>query len=216
LLWFFWELTSISSFLLIGYWHHRSDARKGARMALVITGAGGLALLGGFILIGQTVGSYNIDVVLSSGELIRHSSRYHAILLLVLLGAFTKSAQFPFHLWLPHAMAAPTPVSAYLHSATMVKAGIFLLARLYPVLSGTTSWFLIVSVTGMLTMLFGAYQALFKHDLKGLLAYSTISHLGLITLLFGMGTALGAVAAVFHIHQPCHFQGLFVHGGRHH
>ena len=191
LLWFFWELTSITSFLLIGYWHHRSDARKGARMALAVTGAGGLALLGGFILIGQTVGSYNIDQVLSSGELIRHSSRYPTILVLLLLGAFTKSAQFPFHFWLPHAMAAPTPVSAYLHSATMVKAGLFLLARLYPVLSGTTSWFLIVSITGMLTMLFGAYQALFQHDLKGLLAYSTISHLGLITLLFGIGTRPG-------------------------
>ncbi len=214
LLWFFWELTSISSFLLIGYWHHRSDARKGARMALTITGAGGLALLGGFILIGQTVGSYNIDVVLSNGELIRHSGRYHTILLLVLLGAFTKSAQFPFHLWLPHAMAAPTPVSAYLHSATMVKAGIFLLARLHPVLSGTTSWFLIVSITGMLTMLVGAYQALFKHDLKGLLAYSTISHLGLITLLFGMGTSLAAVAAVFHVINHAIFKAsLFMAAG---
>jgi multicomponent K+:H+ antiporter subunit A len=214
LLWFFWELTSISSFLLIGYWYHRSSARKGARMALTITGAGGLALLGGFVLIGQTVGSYNIDVVLSNGELIRRSSRYHAILLLVLLGAFTKSAQFPFHFWLPHAMSAPTPVSAYLHSATMVKAGIFLLARLYPVLSGTTSWFLIVSVTGMLTMLLGAYQALFKHDLKGLLAYSTISHLGLITLLFGIGTALGAVAAVFHIINHAIFKAsLFMAAG---
>jgi multicomponent K+:H+ antiporter subunit A len=214
LLWFFWELTSISSFLLIGYWHHRDDARKGARMALTVTGAGGLALLGGFILIGQTVGSFNLDQVLSSGELIRQSSRYHTILLLVLLGAFTKSAQFPFHFWLPHAMAAPTPVSAYLHSATMVKAGIFLLARLYPVLSGTTSWFLIVSVTGMVTMLFGAYQALFKHDLKGLLAYSTISHLGLITLLFGMGTALGAVAAVFHIINHAIFKAsLFMAAG---
>ena len=214
LLWFFWELTSISSFLLIGYWHHRSDARKGARMALTVTGAGGLALLGGFILIGQTVGSYNIDQVLSSSELIRHSSRYHTILLLLLLGAFTKSAQFPFHFWLPHAMAAPTPVSAYLHSATMVKAGLFLLARLYPVLSGTTSWFLIVSITGMLTMLWGAYQALFKHDLKGLLAYSTISHLGLITLLFGMGTAHAAVAAVFHIINHAIFKAsLFMAAG---
>jgi len=138
-LWFFWELTGIGSFLLIGYWHDRSDARKGARMALTITGAGGLALLGGIILIGQTVGSYDIDVVLLSGDMIRNSGQYTVILVLVLLGAFTKSAQFPFYFWLPHAMAAPTPVSAYLHSATMVKAGIFLMARLYPVLSGTTS-----------------------------------------------------------------------------
>ncbi|MGD8442100.1 MAG: monovalent cation/H+ antiporter subunit A [Desulfobacterales bacterium] len=214
LLWVFWELTSITSFLLIAFWHHRSDARKGARMALTITGAGGLALLGGFILIGQTVGSFDIDQVLSSGDLIRHSDRYHVILLLVLLGAFTKSAQFPFHYWLPHAMAAPTPVSAYLHSATMVKAGLFLLARLYPVLSGSVTWFLIVSITGMLTMLLGAYLALFKHDLKGLLAYSTISHLGLITLLFGMGTALAAVAAVFHIINHAIFKAsLFMAAG---
>jgi len=213
-LWFFWELTSISSFLLIAYWHHRSDARKGARMALTITGAGGLALLGGFILIGQIVGSYDIDQVLSSGDLIRNSGRYHVILLLVLLGAFTKSAQFPFHYWLPHAMAAPTPVSAYLHSATMVKAGLFLLARMHPVLSGSASWFLIVSITGMLTMLLGAYLALLKHDLKGLLAYSTISHLGLITLLFGMGTALAAVAAVFHIINHAIFKAsLFMAAG---
>ena len=213
-LWFFWELTSISSFLLIAYWHHRSDARKGARMALTITGAGGLALLGGFILIGQIVGSYDIDQVLSSGDLIRNSGRYHVILLLVLLGAFTKSAQFPFHYWLPHAMAAPTPVSAYLHSATMVKAGLFLLARMHPVLSGSASWFLIVSITGMLTMLLGAYLALFKHDLKGLLAYSTISHLGLITLLFGMGTALAAVAAIFHIINHAIFKAsLFMAAG---
>ena len=213
-LWFFWELTSISSFLLIAYWHHRSDARKGARMALTITGAGGLALLGGFILIGQIVGSYDIDQVLSSGDLIRNSGRYHVILLLVLLGAFTKSAQFPFHYWLPHAMAAPTPVSAYLHSATMVKAGLFLLARMHPVLSGSASWFLIVSITGMLTMLLGAYLALLKHDLKGLLAYSTISHLGLITLLFGMGTALAAVAAIFHIINHAIFKAsLFMAAG---
>jgi len=213
-LWMFWELTSISSFLLIAYRHHREDARKGARMALTITGAGGLALLGGFILIGQTIGSYDIDQMLSSGDLIRNSGRYHVILLLVLLGVFTKSAQFPFHYWLPHAMAAPTPVSAYLHSATMVKAGLFLLARLYPVLSGSTSWFLIVSITGMVTMLLGAYLALLKHDLKGLLAYSTISHLGLITLLFGLGTPLAAVAAVFHIINHAIFKAsLFMAAG---
>lgn len=213
-LWLFWELTSISSFLLIAYRHHREDARKGARMALTITGAGGLALLGGFILIGQTIGSYDIDQMLSSGDLIRNSGRYHVILLLVLLGAFTKSAQFPFHYWLPHAMAAPTPVSAYLHSATMVKAGLFLLARLYPVLSGSSSWFLIVSITGMVTMLLGAYLALLKHDLKGLLAYSTISHLGLITLLFGLGTPLAAVAAVFHIINHAIFKAsLFMAAG---
>ena len=128
----FWEMTSLSSFLLIGYWYHRGDARQGARMALTITGAGGLALLGGVLLLGHMAGSFELSVVLASGDLIKGHPLYEAALLLVLLGAFTKSAQFPFHFWLPHAMAAPTPVSAYLHSATMVKAGIFLLARLFP------------------------------------------------------------------------------------
>ena len=139
---------------------------------------------------------------------------YEPILVLVLLGAFTKSAQFPFHFWLPHAMAAPTPVSAYLHSATMVKAGIFLLARLFPALAGTETWFYIVSGVGLATQLFAAYVALFRHDLKGLLAYSTVSHLGLITLLFGLGTPLGAVAAVFHIINHAIFKAsLFMAAG---
>lgn len=213
-MWFFWELTSISSFLLISYWSGRTDARKGARMALTVTGAGGLALLAGVVLIGQVVGSYELQAVLDSGNLIRESAQYPYILVLVLLGAFTKSAQFPFHFWLPNAMAAPTPVSAYLHSATMVKAGIFLMARLYPVLSGTEMWFLIVSLTGLCTLLVGAYIALFKHDLKGLLAYSTISHLGLITLLLGLDTRMAAVAAIFHIINHATFKAsLFMAAG---
>ncbi|MCW5619073.1 MAG: monovalent cation/H+ antiporter subunit A, partial [Nitrosomonas sp.] len=132
----FWELTSLSSFLLISYWQTRHESRMGARMALAITGGGGLALLGGFILLGDIVGSYNLTDILASGDLIRAHDLYLPMLILVLLGAFTKSAQFPFHFWLPNAMAAPTPVSAYLHSATMVKAGVFLLARLFPALSG--------------------------------------------------------------------------------
>jgi len=198
-LWFFWELTSISSFLLISYWWHKSEARQGAIMALTVTGGGGLALLAGLLLLGNIVGSYNLDVILASRDIIQAHAWYEVTLILILLGAFTKSAQFPFHFWLPHAMAAPTPVSAYLHSATMVKAGIFLLARFYPALAGTDIWFVIVSLTGLATLLFGAYVALFKHDLKGLLAYSTISHLGLITLLFGLDTKLAAVAAIFHI-----------------
>ncbi|MFY8273188.1 monovalent cation/H+ antiporter subunit A [Pseudoalteromonas sp. SSDWG2] len=198
-MWFFWELTSVSSFLLISYWWYNPEARKGARMALAITGAGGLALLAGLVLIGQLVGSYELDVILQHGDLIKGSKWYPLVLVLVLLGAFTKSAQFPFHFWLPHAMAAPTPVSAYLHSATMVKAGIFLLARFYPALAGTELWFIIVGVTGLTTLLMGAYIALFKHDLKGLLAYSTISHLGLITLLLGLDTELATIAAIFHI-----------------
>ena len=210
----FWELTSLSSFLLISYWQHREDARNGARMALTVTGAGGLALLAGLLLLGEMVGSYDLSVILAEGDAIRAHPLYVPMLVLVLLGAFTKSAQFPFHIWLPNAMAAPTPVSAYLHSATMVKAGVFLLARLFPALSGTPEWSWLVGGAGLATLLTGAYFALFKHDLKGLLAYSTISHLGLITLLFGIGTPLAAVAGVFHIINHATFKAsLFMAAG---
>ncbi|MBD7978614.1 MULTISPECIES: monovalent cation/H+ antiporter subunit A [Pseudomonas] len=210
----FWELTSLSSFLLIGFWSHRSDARKGARMSLVITGGGGLALLAGILLIGHIVGSFELTDVLASGELIRAHALYPLALILVLLGVFTKSAQFPFHFWLPQAMAAPTPVSAYLHSATMVKAGVFLLARLYPALADSDWWFYLVSLTGLTTLLVGAILALFQNDLKGLLAYSTISHLGLITLLFGLDSPLSNVAAVFHIINHATFKAsLFMAAG---
>ncbi|MDP1525707.1 MAG: monovalent cation/H+ antiporter subunit A [Rhodocyclaceae bacterium] len=210
----FWELTSLSSFLLIAYWRKREAARRGARLALTITGAGGLALLAGFLLLGEMVGSYDLSVVLASGDIIRAHPLYVPTLVLILLGAFTKSAQFPFHFWLPHAMAAPTPVSAYLHSATMVKAGVFLLARLFPALSGTPEWTWLVGGVGVATLLVGAVVALFKHDLKGLLAYSTISHLGLITALFGIGTPLAAVAGVFHIINHAIFKaGLFMAAG---
>jgi len=210
----FWELTSLSSFLLIGYWSHRSDARQGARMALTITGGGGLALLAGILLIGHIVGSYELTTVLASGDLIRAHGLYPLTLILVLLGVFTKSAQFPFHFWLPQAMAAPTPVSAFLHSATMVKAGVFLLARLYPALADSEWWFYLVSLTGLTTLLLGAVMALFQHDLKGLLAYSTISHLGLITLLFGLDSRLGAVAAIFHVINHATFKAsLFMAAG---
>ncbi|MDP1652736.1 MAG: monovalent cation/H+ antiporter subunit A [Rhodocyclaceae bacterium] len=210
----FWELTSLSSFLLIAYWRRREAARRGARLALTITGAGGLALLAGFVLLGEIVGSYELSAVLASGDVVRAHPLYLPTLLLILLGAFTKSAQFPFHFWLPHAMAAPTPVSAYLHSATMVKAGVFLLARLFPVLSGTPEWTWLVGGVGIVTLLLGAVIALFKHDLKGLLAYSTISHLGLIVALFGIGTPLAAVAGVFHIINHAIFKaGLFMAAG---
>jgi len=210
----FWELTSLTSFLLISYWQHHQDARDGARMALAITGAGGLAMLAGVLIIGNIVGSFNLTDVLAAGDQIRQHDAYIPALVLILLGVFTKSAQFPFHFWLPHAMAAPTPVSAYLHSATMVKAGIFMLARLFPALSGTEAWGWLVGGAGMITMVLGAYTALFKHDLKGLLAYSTISHLGLITLLFGFGTQLAAVAAIFHIINHATFKAsLFMVAG---
>ncbi|MCU1756060.1 MULTISPECIES: monovalent cation/H+ antiporter subunit A [Pseudomonas] len=211
---FFWELTSLFSFLLIGYWHHRSDARRGAYMALMVTGAGGLCLLAGVMLLGHVVGSYDLDVVLAAGDQIKAHSLYPILLPLILIGALSKSAQFPFHFWLPHAMAAPTPVSAYLHSATMVKAGVFLLARLWSPLSGTEEWFWIVSGAGACTLVLGAYCAMFQNDLKGLLAYSTISHLGLITLLLGLNSPLAAVAAVFHILNHATFKAsLFMAAG---
>ena len=214
LLLIFWELTSLSSFLLIGFWRHSPEARQGARMALFVTGGGGLALIGGLLILGHIAGSYDLTVILQQREAIQASPLYLPALLLILGGCFTKSAQFPFHFWLPHAMAAPTPVSAYLHSATMVKAGVFMLARLWPVLAGTDAWFLIVATTGLVTMVFAACVALFKDDLKGLLAYSTISHLGFLTMLFGIGTPMAALVGVFHIINHATFKAaLFLNAG---
>ncbi|MBT2134470.1 monovalent cation/H+ antiporter subunit A [Croceibacterium sp. LX-88] len=195
---FFWELTSLFSFLLIGYWYHNERARSGARMALIVTATGGLCLLAGVMLLGKIAGSYDLDAVFLAADRIRQSELYLPALGLILIGAFTKSAQFPFHFWLPHAMAAPTPVSAYLHSATLVKAGIFLLIRFWPVLAGTEAWFATVTTVGLCTLILGAWVAIFQQDLKGLLAYSTISHLGLITLLLGLNSPLATVAAIFH------------------
>ncbi len=210
----FWELTSLFSFLLIGYWHHNPSAREGARMALIVTSAGGLALFAGVLLIGRIAGSYDLDRVLAAGDLIRADPLYLPALLLVVLGALTKSAQFPFHFWLPHAMAAPTPVSAYLHSAAMVKLGVILLMRLWPVLSGTDAWMFSVGLAGLVTFVLGAYAAMFQHDLKGLLAYSTISHLGLITVLLGLNSPLALVAAIFHLMNHATFKAsLFMAAG---
>ncbi len=214
LLLIFWELTSLSSFLLIGYWRHAPEGRQGARMALAVTGMGGLAMIGGMLILGGIVGSYDLSEILRNGDKIRESALYLPALILILLGCFTKSAQFPFHFWLPHAMAAPTPVSAYLHSATMVKAGIFLMARLWPVLAGTPEWTTLVATTGLVTMVGAAVVALFKDDLKGLLAFSTVSHLGLVTMLLGFGTSAAAVAAVFHILNHATFKAsLFMVAG---
>jgi len=214
LLLIFWELTSLSSFLLIGYWKHLPAGRQGARMALTVTGMGGLAMIGGMLILGNIAGSYDLTVILQNKELIQASPLYLPALILILLGCFTKSAQFPFHFWLPHAMAAPTPVSAYLHSATMVKAGIFLMARMWPVLAGTPEWFYIVTTAGLVTMVIGAVIALFKDDLKALLAFSTVSHLGLITMLLGFGTKAAAVGAVFHIINHATFKAaLFMSAG---
>jgi multicomponent K+:H+ antiporter subunit A len=210
----FWELTSLSSFLLIGFRRQDAEARQGARLALFVTGGGGLALLAAVLLIGHLAGSYELSQVLKAGETIRQDTLYPLIFALFLIGAATKSAQFPFHFWLPHAMAAPTPVSAYLHSATMVKAGVFLMARFFPVLAGTELWFYALTGIGLTTLLIGAWLALYQNDLKGLLAYSTISHLGLITLLFGLGTPLGEIAAVFHIINHAVFKAsLFMAAG---
>ena len=217
----FWELTSISSFLLVGYWgsHPKkgADARAGARMALAVTGGGGLALLAGVVLLGQMAGTFDLSTLLATPGLIdqvQADSRYPLMLALVLLGCFTKSAQLPFHFWLPEAMAAPTPVSAYLHSATMVKAGLFLMMRLTPVIGGTDLFQGVVASVGLFTMVFAAFVAIFKHDLKGLLAYSTVSHLGLITFLIGLSSPLAAVAAIFHtLNHACFKAALFMSAG---
>ncbi|MBC7158255.1 MAG: monovalent cation/H+ antiporter subunit A, partial [Rhodobacteraceae bacterium] len=214
LLLIFWELTSLSSFLLIGYWKHLPEGRQGARMALAVTGAGGLAMIAGMLILGQIAGSYDLSVILTQKDAIQASPLYLPALILILLGCFTKSAQFPFHFWLPHAMAAPTPVLAYLHSATMVKAGLFLMARMWPVLAGTPEWFYIVATTGLVTMVIGAKIALFKDDLKALLAFSTVSHLGLVTLLLGLGSPAAAVVAIFHIINHATFKAaLFMTAG---
>jgi multicomponent K+:H+ antiporter subunit A len=212
----FWELTSLFSFLLIGYWHHRRDARRGARMALTVTGTGGLCLLAGVLVLGHIVGSYDLDVVLASGEQVRTHALYPVALVLVLLGAFTKSAQFPFHFWLPHAMAAPTPVSAYLHSATMVKAGVFLLARLWPVLAGTDEWFWLVTLTGP------GHAA--DRRLCGHLPERPQKSAGLFDHLApgpdhhaaGPEQPAGGCGGGVPHPQPRHLQGVALHGGGHH
>ncbi|MET0985350.1 MAG: monovalent cation/H+ antiporter subunit A, partial [Steroidobacteraceae bacterium] len=210
----FWEHTSLTYFVLIAYWYHRAEARRGARMALIVTATGGMCLLLGIVWLGSIAGSYDLDHVLLAGATIRAHEHYPILLTLILLGALTKSAQFPFHFWLPNAMEAPTPVSAYLHSATMVKAGVFLLARLWPVLAGTSQWFWILCTVGLCSLLLGAAAALFQRDLKGVLAYSTISHLGLITLLLGMNSPLALVAAVFHMMNHATFKAsLFMAAG---
>lgn len=223
----FWEFTSLSSFLLIGYWNERERSRYGAQKSLLITVFGGLSMLGGIILLSIMGNTFSIrELISQSGELINHPL-FTPALLLILLGAFTKSAQFPFHIWLPDAMEAPTPVSAYLHSATMVKAGIYLVARLSPVFAESGVWFWLVSGVGLVTLFWGSISAVKQTDLKGILAYSTISQLGLIMSLLGVGAAalhydtLGeniylaaTVAAVFHLINHATFKGsLFMVAG---
>ena len=188
LLFVFWEFTSLSSFILIGFEHEKENARASALQALLVTGGGGLAMLAGIILLGQAGGTLELSALLSNAKAVQSHPLYLPALILISLGAFTKSAQFPFHFWLPNAMAAPTPVSAYLHSATMVKAGIYLLARLNPVLGGNDIWMYSVGGVGLATMLTSSYLALIQTDLKRLLAYSTLSILGTLTMLIGLGT----------------------------
>ncbi|MCG8581370.1 MAG: DUF4040 domain-containing protein [Bacteroidales bacterium] len=195
-LFMFWELTSVLSFLLISYFNENEQARKAAFQSLFVTGFGGLCLFVAIILIGSIVDSYSLTDWMEKAHIIKEDSRYLPALILVLIGIFTKSAQFPFHFWLLGAMQAPTPVSAFLHSATMVKAGIFLLARLYPVLGGTPEWTQIVPLFGALTMLTGSYLAITQIDIKLILAYTTISALGVLVLLLGMDTKQSVKAAM--------------------
>jgi len=212
-LFIFWELTSFSSYLLIGFKHEDEAARKAALQALLVTGGGGLALMAGLILLGLAGGTFEISALLA-GEGVTGHAHYVPIALLVMLGAFTKSAQVPFHFWLPGAMTAPSPVSAYLHSATMVKAGVYLLARLSPVLGGTDLWHTALAAVGGATMLTGAYLSLRHTDLKRILAYSTISALGTLVFLQGVESPLAAQAAmVFLIVHSLYKGALFLIAG---
>ncbi|SEQ45447.1 multicomponent Na+:H+ antiporter subunit A [Ectothiorhodospira magna] len=192
----FWELTSITSYLLIGYHHEEAKSRKAALQGLFVTVAGGLALLTGLIMMAMVGGSYELHELLTSGDIFREHDWYLAILLLVLLGCFTKSAQYPFHFWLPNAMAAPTPVSAYLHSATMVKAGVYLMARLNPSLGGTEAWLLLLGLLGAVTMFVGVFMSVRSTGIKQVLAYSTVMALGTLTMLIGVGTETALMAAM--------------------
>lgn len=197
LLFMFWELTSVSSYLLIGFKHEDAVSRRNALQALLVTGLGGLALLAGILLLGMAAGTFEISMLAARTDDILSSPLLPASLVLILLGAFTKSAQFPFHFWLPNAMAAPTPVSSYLHSATMVKAGVFLLARLNPTLASAPGWSVSLFIFGATTMLVGGLLGLLQTDLKRILAYTTLSVLGMLTMLIGVGTELALQSAVF-------------------
>jgi multicomponent Na+:H+ antiporter subunit A len=214
MLFVYWELTSITSFLLIGFDHSREAARRAALQALVVTGGGGLILLAGLIFLWNITGISQLSLLLSTGDILRESPFYLAALLLVLGGAFTKSAQFPFHFWLPNAMEAPTPVSAYLHSATMVKAGVYLLMRLNPVMGGTPAWEILLPFFGGLTLLVGSVLAVRQTDLKLMLAYTTVASLGLLVLLTGFDTPYAVEAAVLYLVAHSLFKGgLFMVAG---
>ncbi|MEX2214090.1 MAG: hydrogen gas-evolving membrane-bound hydrogenase subunit E [Phycisphaeraceae bacterium] len=192
LLFVFWEVTSITSFMLIGFWYEDEKAKKGALTALQVTGLGGLAMMAGFIIVGNVTGTFSISELRESPLLIAKlvtSPLFDAALILVFLGAFTKSAQFPFHFWLPNAMVAPTPVSTYLHSATMVKAGIFLVGRMLPIFSENAMWSPVLITIGLFTFVYTAYQAFSETDLKAILARTTLSTLGLVMFVYGLKAA---------------------------
>jgi multicomponent Na+:H+ antiporter subunit A len=207
LIYLFWEVTSVSSFLLIGFWYHRELSVQGAQKSLLITVAGSLCMLMGFLMLWKITDSFEVVDILGKADLVKASPLYAAIVVLILLGAFAKSAQMPFHIWLPGAMEAPTPVSCYLHSATMVKAGIYLIARLTGILGGSALWFGIISFVGISSLVYGSYKALRQTDLKSILAFSTISQLGLIVALLGFGTNAAIAAALFHLLNHSVFKG---------
>ena len=223
-LYLFWELTSISSFLLIGYWYTRDRSRFGALKSMMITVFGGLMMLGGFVLLGIMGDTFSIrELIANSATFVGHEF-FTVALILILLGAFTKSAQFPFYIWLPDAMEAPTPVSAYLHSATMVKAGIYLVARFTPIFAVSEVWVWLVTGIGLLTLFWGSFFAVKQTDLKAILAFSTVSQLGLIMSLLGAGSIayhtddaifrFAAFAAIFHLINHATFKGsLFMIAG---
>ncbi len=213
-LFIFWELTSVASFFLIGFNHHEDKSRQAALQALLITGLGGLCLLLAVILIGNITGTYQISELIAGNIHLGNHPQYYLILALILLAAITKSAQFPFHFWLPGAMQAPTPVSAYLHSATMVNAGVFLLMRIYPVMGGTMVWKYSLMLTGGITMFLGAFFSMGQKDLKRILAFTTISALGTMVLLIGIDTSDSLKAAlVFFIVHGLYKGGLFMVAG---
>ena len=210
----FWELTSITSFLLIGFDNTREAARRAALQALLVTGGGGLALLAGFLLITQVTGATSMTALLALPEGLRDSALYLPIFILVLGGAFTKSAQVPLHFWLPNAMEAPTPVSAYLHSATMVKAGVYLLMRLQPVLGDTVEWMTVLPLFGGATLLVGGFLAVRQTDLKLMLAYTTVASLGLLVMLTGTSDARAIEGAALYLVAHSLFKGaLFMSAG---